>query len=544
MGDKKLLAIRDGCFFDTIKVTILAFGLVVISLLLQCNIGINVGDEGFLWYGAVQTLAGEVPVRDFQSYDPGRYYWAGFWMLFFGKGIMSLRLSLAIFQATGLTLGLLALRRVIRSWSVLFIAGLILLMWMIPRHKLFESGLSMAGVYFAVRLIENPSFRQHFISGIFVGIAAFFGRNHGLYNFVAFAGLILFIRLRMEKTKLLKCGSVWICGVLLGYSPMLVMIVTVPGFFDAFLIPFEDMLRRGSTNMPSPVPWPWRCNDLQTSLVPWPWHHNYLPKSFLSTIILLCRSSFFLLLPSFYVFAIISSILSKKEYLKRKALLISAVLVGVMYMHHAFSRPDLPHLGQSIAPFLIGILAVPFAFNFSRKKVVCTILLTVLLTMTLLSAGMYSEYYQKIKAEPEVFIKTDAAGDELWLYRELAQYFEVVKQIDSKLVPVDEGFLIAQQWPVMYPVLQRKSPWRTIYFLHKESEDNQKKMIEQLKEKKVNWVILSGFSRDGKRSSFAGTYNLIWEYFCKHYDFLSVKGLPGSYRLLRHRKDETIKSVQ
>ena len=50
MGDKKLLAIRDGCFFDTIKVTILAFGLVAISLLLQCNIGINVGDEGYLWY--------------------------------------------------------------------------------------------------------------------------------------------------------------------------------------------------------------------------------------------------------------------------------------------------------------------------------------------------------------------------------------------------------------------------------------------------------------------------------------------------------------
>ena len=544
MGYKKSLAMCDGCFSDTIKVTILAFCLVVISLLLQCNIGINVGDEGYLWYGTVQTLAGEVALRDFQSYDPGRYYWASFWMLFFGKGIISLRLSLAIFQAIGLTLGLLALRRVIRSWSVLFIAGLILLMWMIPRHKLFESSLSMAGVYFAVRLIENPSFRQHFISGIFVGIAAFFGRNHGLYNFVAFAGLILFIRLRMEKTKLLKCGSIWLCGILLGYSPMLVMILTVPGFFEAFLIPFENMLRRGSTNMPSPVPWPWRCNDLQRSLVPWPWHHNYLQKSFLSTIILLCRSSFFLLLPLFHIFAIASSVLSKKEYLKRKTLLISSGLVGVMYMHHVFSRPDLPHLGQGIAPLLIGMLAVPFAFNFTRKKIVCTILLTVLLTMTLLSAGMYSEYYQKTKEKPGVFIKTDAAGDELWLYRDVAQYFEAVKKINSELVPADEGFLIAQQWPVMYPVLQRKSPLRTIYFLHKESEDNQKKMIEQLKEKKVNWVVLSGLSRDGKRSSFAGTHNLIWEYFCKHYDFFVARGLPGNYRLLRRRQDETIKSIR
>ena len=535
MGHKKSLEMLDKRFPDTIKVTLLSFSLVIISLLLQCNIGINVGDEGYLWYGVVQTLAGEVPLRDFQSYDPGRYYWAGFWMLLFGKGIISLRLSLAIFQAIGLTLGLLALRRVIRSWSVLFIAGAILLMWMIPRHKLFESSLSMAGVYFAVRLIENPSFRRHFISGIFVGIAAFFGRNHGLYNFVAFAGLILFIRLRLEKTKLLKCGSIWLCGILLGYSPMLAMMLTVPGFFNAFMVPFENMLRMGSTNMPLPVPWPWRCNDLQKSLVPWPWNHNYLQKSLLSTIILFCRSSFFLLLPLFHVFAIVSSLLSKKEYLKRKALLISSGLVGVVYMHHAFSRPDLPHLGQSIAPLLICMLAVPFAFNFTRKKIVCTILLTVLLTMTFLSAGMYSEFYQKIKAKPGVFIKTDAAGDELWLYRDLAQYFEVIKQINSELVPADEGFLIAQQWPVMYPVLQRKSPLHTIYFLTIESEDNQKKMISQLKEKKVNWVVLSGFSRDGKWSNLGRTHKLIWEYFREHYDFLFVRGLPGSYRLLRRK---------
>jgi hypothetical protein len=524
MNHKKSLVMFDTRFSDTIKVTILSFCLVIISLLLQCNIGMNLGDEGYLWYGAVQTLSGEVPVRDFQSYDPGRYYWAGFWMLLFGKGIISLRLSLSIFQAIGLSFGLLALRRVIRSWSILVVAGAILLMWMVPRHKLFESSLSMMGVYFAVRLIENPSFRQHFISGIFVGAAAFFGRNHGLYNFVAFVGLILFIRLRLEKTKLFSCGSIWLCGVLLGYSPMLIMIITVPGFFDAFLLPFMRILSRGATNIPKPIPWPWR--------------HNYLQMPFLNALALFCTSSFFLLLPLFHIFAILSSAVSKRKYLKRKSLLLASGLVGVMYMHHTFSRADWQHLGQGIAPLVIGMLTVPFAFNFDRKKLVYAIWLTLLLAMTFLAAGTKSEYYKKLTARPGTFVKSDVGSDELWMYSGMAQQLKVVRRINSELVPANEGFLIAPSWPAMYPLLQRKSPLHTIYFLHKEPETKQKKMIEQLQQEKVNWVLLGGFGRNKQRSSFSKKHKLLWKYFKEHYDFFMVKGLAGNQRLLRRKMEQ------
>lgn len=149
---------------DALKVTLLSVALVILSLYLQRNIGIDLADEGFLWYGAVQTASGEVPVRDFRSYDPGRYYWAAFWLKLFGNSLISLRISVGIFQAIGLSLGLLVLRRVIRSWWVLAIAGFVLIAWMIPRHKLFDSSIAMAAVYFAVCLIQKPSLMQHFVN--------------------------------------------------------------------------------------------------------------------------------------------------------------------------------------------------------------------------------------------------------------------------------------------------------------------------------------------------------------------------------------------
>ena len=48
--------------------------LVLLVFALQGRIWLDLADGGFFWYGVIRTALGEIPIRDFQAYDPARYY--------------------------------------------------------------------------------------------------------------------------------------------------------------------------------------------------------------------------------------------------------------------------------------------------------------------------------------------------------------------------------------------------------------------------------------------------------------------------------------
>ncbi|MGI9591676.1 MAG: hypothetical protein ACR2P8_09935 [Myxococcota bacterium] len=127
-----------------------AFALAAVLSLgffwLTGSIGIDPYDEGYLWYGVIRVGQGDVPLRDFQSYDPGRYYWCAAWTYFLGDGILALRFSVAAFQVIGLTCGLLAARRFTTHPAQLLLVGVVLLLWCFPRYKVFEPSLALINV--------------------------------------------------------------------------------------------------------------------------------------------------------------------------------------------------------------------------------------------------------------------------------------------------------------------------------------------------------------------------------------------------------------
>ena len=142
---------------------LLALAIPVGWYFLDGDLGVNFADEGYLWYGVEAVLRGLVPIRDFQSYDPGRYWWAAVWSLVLGKGLMPLRLSCALFASLGIFAGLLAARRVCRRLEFLLGMGLLLAAWMHPRYKCFEQSIALMFVYAGVLLIEKPSLAPAFL---------------------------------------------------------------------------------------------------------------------------------------------------------------------------------------------------------------------------------------------------------------------------------------------------------------------------------------------------------------------------------------------
>jgi len=504
---------------------LIALALVSTSFLLQANIELNLADEGFVWYGTIRTAIGDIPKLDFQSYDPGRYYWTAAWSLIFGQGIMALRLSIAIFQVIGLTLGLLAARRVVKNWWVMGLVGLLLLVWMHNIYhwqKLFEPSIAMAAVYMAVRLIEKPVFKRYFLSGLFVGLAAFMGRNHGLYTFLAFFLLILFIWNKLKQEKLLKRYEVWIAGIIVGYIPMLYMLTFIPGMFETFF--FGNVLKylnKGfiNTNIALPVPWPWTVDYAQIDII------NSTSNFFLGL--------FFLLPPIFYFFIITWSLRCKSSDVKRNSLLIASSFVGIFYLHHAFSRADLPHLDESIHPFLLGFVALIYLLISHRYKGLAICLTVLIFTGTVFAMIIPANPYIYNIRFKDQFITYSINGDQLLLPRDKADYIDTVKQLVAQHVGTNEEMLIVPHSPGLYAILKLKSPIRDTYLLVSKTIEIQEIFIQDLTKNRVNWVLIGDIALDGRDDlRFRHTHPLLWKYIMTNFESTETAKLPDNQQFL------------
>jgi hypothetical protein len=381
----------------------------------------------------------------------------------------------------------------------------------------------MGAVYVAVCLIEKPSSKQYFLTGLFVGLTAFMGRNHGLYTFLAFSLLILFIRFKLDQRLSFKQLSLWLTGIIVGYAPMLFMLTFIPGMSNSFFIFMKPLLRHKTTNLALPIPWPWTVSYAKLGVLIGTF------RFFLGVL--------FILLPFFYLFATINILLSKQAAIPYRTLLIASTFVGTFYIQHAFSRADLSHLGQSIHPFLLGLLALPRAYNFHHRRGLVGCLFTFILIVTIFAAVIPFNPYLSWLRFKDQFVQYDIHSDHLWLPKDQAAYIDVVKLLVAQYVNSQEALLIVPHSPGLYPILQRKSPTWDTYFILPETEAKQIEIINDLNEHRVDWTILADVPLDGRDDlRFRHTHPLVWQYFMQEFNPVEAPGLPDNQRLL-HRKN-------
>jgi hypothetical protein len=477
--------------------------LVAALFAIQGRSGFNLSDEGFLWYGTQRVLAGEIPIRDFMAYDPGRYYWsAAFMWLYNDNSIMSLRATVAIFQATGLFIGMALLarsspRQNLILWSLVAIT---LMAWMYPRHKLFDISLSIALVGALSYLIQRPTSRRYFLTGLFVGLITIFGRNHGIYGAVGSLGAIIYFGLGSGNSPTpLKACATWGAGVVIGYFPVLLMIATVPGFAQAFWESIRFLFENKTTNIPLPIPWPWRVSFGQ-----------------LSTIESLRGSLIGLFFIAIVAFGLLGNAWVIRQRLQNKpvsAALAASIFLALPYAHFAYSRADVAHLAQSIFPFLIGSLLM-LASQPAKIKWSLAALLSgaSLLVMLPIQPGWQCYSSQQC-------VKTDVAGNKLEVDLNTANELAMLRKLAEQFAPNGRSFVTAPFWPGAYAVMNRKSPMWEIYALSPRSELFQHNEIERIKAADPGFVVINDLPLDGRDDlRFRNTHPIIEQYLNDHFE--------------------------
>jgi hypothetical protein len=505
---------------------LIATGIVLVGYCLHGAINFNIADEGYLWDGVRRTAAGQVPIRDFHAYDPGRYYWCAAGSRWLGEGLLGLRLTTSLFRILGVFIGLLAVRHVTKRVDFLVLAGILFWWWNPTYYKTFEPTVTFAAVYAGLLLVENPSASRYFLAGITAGLAAIIGRNLGLYAAVAHAGIIAYLYLKKasDPPAVQQLGS-WVGGILAGYSPMLLMFAVVPGFFHSFVesVAFHFIL--GQTNLTLPIPWPWT-----------------VPISGVPTrdqAVAVAVGLGFVTWSVFVPVGLVTIFRLTGCQIQNRALLISSVFASLCFAHHAFARADYEHLAHVIPALLLGLIAAMSAMAEWGWKVRTTCLAVATALVTFFAAWPYNfpiSFYQSYGERWE-YVEREIAGDELLLPVWQVQAIQMFEGVLARHLPAGSRFLVGPYEAGFYPIFGQSCPVWNSYFVLPELESRERRMISELETSTVGLALINDQAAvDGNpRYRFRNSHPLLWQYIQQHYEVITENGLPPGWLAFQRR---------
>lgn len=492
-----------------VAILLLSIAVVLALFLWQGHRGLSLWDEGFLWYGAQRVMLGEIPMRDFQAYDIGRYYWSAAFMGLLGKhGIVALRVATAFFQAIALFIGLAVLERSSKKQIILFwlLATVTLVAWMAPQYRLFDISLPVMLVGVLAFLVEQPSSRRYFLTGLIVGLVAVFGRNHGIYGAAGSLAVMVYLAVKRENGPSLNAAfAAWAVGVVAGYLPVLVFLAVVPGFALAFWESIYSLFEAKATNLTLPVPWPWLV----------PFEKLSIADATREVVI----GVFFVAIAVFGILSIIWLIRQKMQNKPVAPALVASIVLTLPYVHYAYSRADLSHLAPGIPPFLMGILVLlaswPARIKWPFMLLFCGAGLLVMLPK---HSGWYCYNVKQC-------VEANVAGDRLIVDKLTAGNLEAINYLSAQFAPNGRAFIAAPLWPGAYAAMERKSPMWEIYVTLPGSASIpfQLAEIERIKAANPGFAMIFDVPLNGRDDlRFRNTHQIIDQYIRENFERVEV----------------------
>lgn len=495
-------------------ILLLSACLVVFMHVPGIKTGINLADEGYLWYGTLKVLEGAVPIRDFRAYDPGRYYWCALWMRLLGRNLLSIRIAMIVTQTVALAAGASAVFIATGEWMAAIFASLALVAWMLPRYKQIDILFPMTAALMAVMLVGDPIPPYYLLSGIFVGVCLLFGLNHAIYAAGGLSLLILLMSFHVHGLALTASLAWYALGLGIGLLPVFAIFIFVPGLFHVYWQQkILKIFQRGTTNLSLPIPWVWR---------PMPAHMKR-PDRWAGQVV---RAGF-TVMPIFYGLFLLPAVLDRNMVSPREWAVIAVSCVGVFYMHYAMSRADITHLAQASPPLIIGLVITLFGFSYGW------IMVGGLIAVSLWFVYRPHELFVKSLGRSIELNRIEFGGNSLWLPAEMALYLAKLRDlVDAHSQPGDP-VLFAPKLVTLYPLLARRPAVYDIFCVYPATEEEQTLMINQLVTEGTRLALIANHpvdSRDELR--FSNTHPRVWEYLNREFTVLDIAGqLPANHYL-------------
>jgi hypothetical protein len=483
----------------------LAMSVVLAFFLWEGNKGFNLWDEGFLWYGVQRVMVGEVPIRDFLAYDPGRYFWSALIMSLSGnKGIMTLRIAAALFEAIGLFIGLLLIARsgIKKSLLYILLSAITLTTWMFLYYKVFDITLSILLIGTLTFLIENPTNKRYFLAGLFVGLIAVFGRNHGVYGVAGSIGVIAWLQIkRVSAPEFTKGFACWAAGVAVGFTPIFCMALVIPGFAVAFWESVRFFLFEfKATNLPLPIPWPWLVKFAYVPLGQ-AIREVLIGLLFMATIVLGVLSIIWIVIQRLHGKTVVPT-------------LVAASFLALPYAHYAYSRADDSHVALGIFPLLVGCLAVLTTQPAKVKWSLALMLCGASVWITLVHHPGWQSWTNR-------WVNVEISGNKLVIDPATASDVELLRRLTHQYAPHGQSFIAVPFWPGAYAVMGRKSPMWDIYPILPRRESFEREEIERIKMANPRFVFIYDVGLDGREAlRFQNSHPLEYQYIIDHFERL------------------------
>lgn len=497
-------------------ILICGFLIVVLGGLLwrEIRVDVNLGDEGYLFYGVQQVLKGMLPIRDFRAYDPARYFWCALWCRVGGARFFTIRLSMMFVSIVSLLLSLYIVYSETQNAVIALLSGCLSILWMRPRHKQIEILFSVI-CCFVLSVFAN-GFEHPVILGAFGGICLMFGLNIALYFSAAF--FLFSLAGHLSNIDIFELGAIeFVFGGIASGLAWLCVTAFIPGGLVAYLRrKILPILRRGTTNLALPKPWIWRVTPIQ--------FRKYTPAKRYAFRIL------FTAIP-FLCFGVLA--LAIFGEITPTLLVIAAI--GLVYFHHVLSRADLGHIYQVMQPF---ILTVTLLFTSFLPDVLATIGVTLLILASIWLLKGEADFLFRGKrlklTDSDRGAWFDTGQERLFLPQNQTNTLEAIKHLVETHSTSDDVMFAAPNSAGMLSVFRRQSAVYDTFPVYMSNALGTTEMLQQLKATPPSIVIISNAAIDNRQElTFLKNYAPVKALIEAEYDCILQQGNYAIY-ICRH----------